>query len=108
VSSAKRRARKKGLRFDLTVGEVVGMWPKDSHCPVFGTVMSPCSGRGGGQSDHSPTLDRVTPEHGYVWWNIQIISDLANRLKSSVDSRKLRRMAQWVEYQEWKRAGADV
>lgn len=66
--------------------------PKDivipTECPVLGIPLK----RGEGAiTDHSPTLDRITPEKGYVRGNVLVISNKANRMKSTATSQELLR-----------------
>jgi hypothetical protein len=48
-----------------------------SVCPVLGIPIV----LGEQRSENSPSLDRITPELGYVPGNVRVISDKANRLK---------------------------
>lgn len=74
-SRVKRRARKRGIQFEVTREYVKQL--KVDTCPVFGVplVLEP------GVQDNSPSLDRVIPALGYVEGNLRIISNRANRMK---------------------------
>lgn len=50
-------------------------------CPVLGIPIRPAVGR---HDAHSPTLDRIYPEHPYTRWNVRVISYRANNLKSDM------------------------
>lgn len=86
--NAKTRARKLGLPFTITVDDVV----IPSHCPILGIPLFRATGRSG-QTENSPTLDRVLPEKGYVRGNVIVISNRANRLKSDASIEELRDIA---------------
>lgn len=86
----KLRAKKTGVRFNLTIEDIV--IPK--RCPVFGIPLR----RGKGCScDNSPTVDRVVANKGYVKGNIAIISRFANSLKGKATSAQHRRIADWID-----------
>lgn len=48
-------------------------------------------------TDASPTLDRIIPRRGYVPGNVIVVSNLANRIKSSATARQIRRVATFYE-----------
>lgn len=50
------------------------------------------AGKTGG-GDHSPSLDRIRGDLGYVPGNIIVISNRANRIKSDASIRELRDIA---------------
>lgn len=83
--NVKKRAKKKGLIFDLEIQEI----PKiPEYCPILGikiqdnNISSPL--------DSSPSLDRINPKKGYVKENVRIISNRANRIKSDATLKELR------------------
>ena len=74
-SNAKRRAREKGLDFDLELEDIV--FPE--LCPVFNTPMI----RGeGAKTQDSPSLDRIDSSKGYTKDNVWVISWRANEMKN--------------------------
>lgn len=75
--SAKARAKAKQLPFRLQKQHI----PIPAVCPVLGIPIQVNDGR---HSDNSPTLDRINPRHGYVPWNVRVISYRANNLKSNM------------------------
>jgi hypothetical protein len=89
-SSAKQRAQKAGVPFEIAVEDVV----IPPCCPVLGIPLKRKLGRGGG--DSSPSLDRIIPERGYVLGNIAVISNKANRIKSNATPEELDRVALWL------------
>ena len=89
ISDAKKRSKRKGLPFslcedDVTVPEI---------CPI---LLLPLYSGVGCKHDFSPSLDRIDNTRGYVKGNVQILSDLANRMKSSATPEQLLLFADWV------------
>lgn len=78
---AKERAADRSLAFDLPIEEVI----IPQRCPALGIIVRV----GGGRTPHSPSLDRIEPELGYVSGNVRVISDKANRLKGERDLQAL-------------------
>lgn len=91
VARAKSRAKRRGMDFDLEVGDVV--IPR--KCPVLGIPIYVTSGRSGA-FDNSPSLDRLDNSKGYIKGNVQVTSQLANAMKSSATPEQLRKFAEWV------------
>lgn len=77
MTSAEFRARKAGIPFNLTIGDIPEI---PVVCPVLGIVMGGSKKRG--HCPNSPSLDRIIPKKGYTKGNIRIISHRANQLKS--------------------------
>ena len=95
LKGARFRAKKEGLPFDLTVGDL----SIPDTCPVLGTPMSHNWGTAG-HDGNSPSLDRIVPALGYVKGNVAVISLRANRMKSDASLDELRKLVQWMEKQE--------
>ena len=76
--SAKKRALKKGLEFNIEL--------KDIHiprkCPILKVPLI-CSTR------YSPSIDRIYPDKGYIKDNIAVISTLANSMKANATPNEL-------------------
>lgn len=88
LTLARTRAKRKGLRFSLTVEDFPDGVP--AICPVLGLPLV----RGRGVPCHnSPTLDRIKPELGYVSGNVRIVSHRANSLKRDMTSSEARLIA---------------
>jgi hypothetical protein len=88
---AKGRAKQKNLDFDITVKDII--IPK--YCPILGTELICKSGKPGGQKN-SPALDRKDSKRGYTKDNIQVISHLANMMKSHATNKELMTFANWI------------
>ena len=94
LTAAKHRAKRKGVPFSLTTGDIV--IPKT--CPALGIPLAHRrGGTRGGAADNSPSLDRVVPERGYVPGNVIVISALANRIKNNATLDQLRRVTSFCE-----------
>lgn len=89
VHRARRRAKQRGLDFDLEVSDII----IPTHCPVLGIPLVPTSH--GRNQDDTPTLDRIIGARGYVKGNVEVISWKANRLKGDATPEELRRLADY-------------
>lgn len=91
LHSAKLRAKRKGITFDLKLEDLV--IPR--MCPVFPNLeLRKNKGR---QGDNSPSLDRIVPTKGYVKDNIWIISLKANRAKNNLTLEELKLLVVAIE-----------
>jgi len=91
LQRAKRRAKTKGLEFNLTVKDII----IPEHCPILETKLACKSGTSGGQKN-SPALDRINSKRGYTKDNVQVISHLANMMKSHATQEELMKFANWI------------
>jgi hypothetical protein len=88
---AKKRSKKLNLLFDLDVDYLISIAP--INCPIFNIKINYLSER---KSRDSPSLDKIDPKKGYTKDNVQIISDLANRMKYTATKEELILFAEWV------------
>ena len=86
LASAKNRAKKKELEFNLTVEDIV----IPEFCPILDVRLSLYEKK---RTYLSPSLDRIDNTKGYIKGNIAVISWRANRIKSDADSKELRKVA---------------
>lgn len=89
LSRARRRAKQKGLPFDIELSDVV----IPATCPVLRipiTVGLDKRDRG------SPSLDRIIPALGYTKGNVQVISTRANAMKQDASPAELLAFADWI------------
>lgn len=90
-SSSKKRAKALNMDHNLDYSFIRSIAPE--RCPVFGFELK----YGGGErTDASPALDRIDSSKGYTKDNVQIISFLANLMKSSASIEQQLLFARWV------------
>lgn len=89
IRNARYRSKISGVPFTITINDLV----IPEFCPVFGFKLEVTNDVPG---DCSPSLDRIIPELGYVKGNVQIISNLANRMKSNASPEQLKLFAKWI------------
>jgi hypothetical protein len=83
LAGVKSRAKTKGIDFDIDVSDVV----IPEKCPYLGIPLKQSTGSG--KLDTSPSLDRIDSTRGYVKGNVEVISDLANRIKTNATQEQL-------------------
>jgi hypothetical protein len=90
----KRAIERNKFEVKVTKNDIYEVWPSDNSCVIMDTPFTI-----GGDLDTSPSLDRINPIRGYVSGNIQIISNLANRMKNNADDEQLLRFSHYyIEY----------
>ncbi len=89
-SSAKARAKKKGLDFSINLEDI--LFP--DVCPI---LQIPLLVNIEKVKDDSPTLDRIDNRLGYIRGNVRVISYKANRLKNSLTEQDLKRMLKYIQ-----------
>jgi len=95
LKGAKNRAKEKNLLIDIDLEYLIEIAPKT--CPVFGTEFEwGKPGKHNSSSSHTPALDRIVPELGYVKGNVQFLSCLANLMKSNATPAELLKFAEWI------------
>jgi hypothetical protein len=82
--AARKRARDKGLDFNLTPEDII----IPQVCPYLLIPITPNAG-GKSRLPGSPSLDRLDNDRGYVVGNIIVCSWRANRLKADSDFQEL-------------------
>jgi len=81
LNSARKRAKRYGLAFNIDLDYIDSIWVKDDICPIMMVKMS--VGRGF-DKECSFSLDRKIPKLGYIKGNIVVICFKANRVKSDL------------------------
>ena len=82
--AAKRRARTKGLDFDIEVSDII----IPQLCPLLNIPIIHEVGKGY-RNPHSPSLDRIKNHLGYVKGNILVVSWRANFIKGDASIAEL-------------------
>jgi hypothetical protein len=88
LQNIKIRAKKEGLEFNLTEEDL----SIPDFCPVLGIKIIPFD-----NSYHSPSIDRLIPEKGYVKGNCNIISKKANMIKNCASLEEIGRLYDWMK-----------
>lgn len=93
-SMAKRRAKKKGLEFNIDKLDI----DIPIICPILGIpiVKTYTKGKNTGPTSNSPSLDRIDNSKGYIKGNVRVISHKANTMKHNATATELIRFAEWV------------
>lgn len=95
VQTAKSRAKKKGLAFDITAEDVV----IPEFCPVLGIpLFIQIGGEGVGKNDNNPSLDRIDSDKGYIKGNVQVISWRANNLKADGTLEEFIKLVEFLKH----------
>lgn len=87
---ARRRAKAKGLAFDIDHATVLALFESQEYCPLLGVKLNVDGGL-----YHSPSLDRIVPKLGYVPGNIQVISFKANSSKQDLSLEQYQRLVEF-------------
>ena len=82
--SARCRAKRLGIPFDLTLTDMPGI---PERCPILGIELK--IGASKGMTRNSPSLDRIRLELGYVKGTVRVISRRANLLKNDATIEEL-------------------
>lgn len=90
LAVAKARAKRKGLEFNLELSDIV----IPTHCPILKIELTNILGKGIVKTN--PSLDRIDNSLGYIKGNVHVISDLANRMKSSASKEELLAFAKGI------------
>lgn len=91
LSSAKQRAKDKGLLFNIHYEDV----QIPNLCPVLKIPLMPSTD--GNLNDNSPSLDRLIPYLGYTKGNVKVISMKANRIKTDATSNEIEAVLEYVK-----------
>lgn len=84
LSNARKRSKKKGLEFELTLKDLVKL--KNVTCPILGCKLLYCPGI---DQKRSASLDRIDSSKGYTKENVRIISSEGNWLKNRNDLQSI-------------------
>jgi hypothetical protein len=90
LKDIKLRAKRFNIPFNLTEDYLLSIIPKNNMCPIFNHIFIYKD------NDWGMTIDRIIPKDGYVIGNIQVISNLANRMKSSATPEQLIMFSKYI------------
>ena len=97
IFAFKKRAKRQKVPFDLTVEDIRDLLKNAGKiCPALGVKMT-TSELGSGDSNHSPSFDRIYPKKGYTKGIIVIVSNRANRIKTDASVDEIRKVADFYE-----------
>jgi hypothetical protein len=88
--SAKNRATRENILFDLEVSDIV----VPVKCPILNMELK--HDNRGNAKYNSPSLDKIDNSKGYIKGNIQVISYKANTMKGDATPKELLQFAYWV------------
>lgn len=88
-NSCKKRAKLNNLEFDLELSDIV----IPEYCPYLKTKITNIVGEGHAATMYNASIDRIDNSKGYVKDNIEVISRLANRMKTNATKEELREFA---------------
>lgn len=91
LRQAEKRAKDKGLNFNLTMEDLV----LTEKCPILGIPLLQVKDDNYNLRN-APSLDKIIPHLGYVKGNVQIISNKANTMKNDASIDELLLFAEWV------------
>ena len=74
---------------------MISIFPKDMICPILGIEMA-----WEGETDRTPSIDKIFPNKGYVEGNVIWVSTRANRIKQDATPEEMMKVAKWLKKQE--------
>ena len=91
LSSSKKRAFALNMDHNIDTDFLISI--ANEICPILGEKIK----YGGGEkTKHSASLDRIDSSRGYTKDNVQIVSNLANMMKSQATEREMIKFAEWA------------
>ncbi|KKM25250.1 hypothetical protein LCGC14_1596910 [marine sediment metagenome] len=101
IHNAKKRAKKKGLEFNITSKDVLEINKEQKGlCAYSGIALNWDFNSKGIAKRRSPidraSLDRIDSTKGYTVDNIQVLADLVNRMKHTLSYKELLKFCQLI------------
>jgi hypothetical protein len=81
----KSTSKNRNIEFNITEEDII----IPDVCPYLGIQINNQVMIGHGRHPDAPSLDRIDSSKGYIKGNVQVISDLANRMKQNATSEQL-------------------
>ena len=97
ICGARRTSTRDKVPFAIVEQDIINILPSDNICPVFKRSFVY------GNKRLTMSLDKIIPEKGYVNGNVQIISKLANVMKSNATWEELILFRNWINKLEKER-----
>lgn len=97
--AAKARSKRKEIEFSIELDDII----IPEFCPI---LLIPLKVGDGKIQDSSPSLDRIDNSLGYIKGNIQVISNLANRMKNSASDELLINFAKWIIKEKYEKSSS--
>lgn len=94
INASKQRAKLKNIEHEITVEDLIALYPLDGKCPVLGVELEFGSA---GFRENSPSIDKINPNKGYTKDNIQVISWRANRIKGDATLEELELLVAYLK-----------
>jgi hypothetical protein len=91
-SDSRKRASQQNMAFDLNPKFILALLIQNPICPYFGWQLTYSTGK----LNTLASLDRIDSTKGYTQDNVQVVSYLANLMKSSATEDELIAFAQGV------------
>ena len=88
---AKKRSKDQSLPFDIEESDII----IPTHCPYLKIELTTTATRGS-QRTSVYSLDKIVPQLGYVKGNVEVISHLANTMKSNATKEQLIEFAKTI------------
>lgn len=89
--SSKSRAKKSNLEFNIEKTDIV----IPDICPILKIPFD--HSRYKGRRFNGASIDRIDNSKGYIKGNIQVVSDLANRMKANATVEQLKEFGVWTQ-----------
>jgi hypothetical protein len=89
--AAKKRSKEQNLPFNIEESDII----IPDVCPYLNIPLISKSNRGDPRTNVC-SLDRIIPELGYIKGNIEVISHLANSMKSNANQQQLIQFAEAI------------
>jgi hypothetical protein len=83
IFSTRQSAKLKGLEHNIEAADL----NLPDYCPLIGIKIDYSAGTG--KTMEKPSVDRIDPNQGYIKGNIEVMSSLANTMKSKATPEQL-------------------